>query len=220
MRGALRLLVLALAVVLVASPALAHRLKLFATVGDGVISGYGFFIGGGRPQGATIVIRDAAGAEVWRGATGADGTFAWTPGAPGDFALTLDARDGHVAEATIAAGRFGDAATTVAPAEAAPIAPAGPVAAGEAATDPAATTTAGAGASAPTDPAALAALVEAAVDRAVERQTRPLLEAYAEAEGRIRFNDVAGGIGMIAGLAGIALWVSSRRRPPPAGGAG
>nr|HMN85597.1 cobalamin biosynthesis protein CbiM [Bauldia sp.] len=85
MRGALRRLVLALAVVLVASPALAHRLKLFATVGDGAISGYGFFIGGGRPQGATIVIRAAPGPQVWRAPTRAHGTLARTPGAPGHF---------------------------------------------------------------------------------------------------------------------------------------
>lgn len=55
-------------------------------------------------------------------------------------------------------------------------------------------------------------MVEAAVDRAVARQIRPLLEAYDAAEGRARFNDVMGGIGMIIGLAGMALWASARRR--------
>ena len=54
--------------------------------------------------------------------------------------------------------------------------------------------------------------IELAVDRAVERQIRPLLEAYDAAEGRLRFNDIVGGIGMIVGLAGIALWAASRRR--------
>ena len=56
------------------------------------------------------------------------------------------------------------------------------------------------------------ALIERKVEAAVARQIGPLLEAYALAEGRVRFNDVMGGIGMITGLAGIALWASSRRR--------
>ncbi|NLH79539.1 MAG: hypothetical protein GX458_01670, partial [Phyllobacteriaceae bacterium] len=60
--------------------------------------------------------------------------------------------------------------------------------------------------------AALTRQIERAVDVAVARQLRPLLEAYDQAEGRLRFNDVAGGIGMIVGLAGAALWVSARRR--------
>jgi nickel transport protein len=50
-----------------------------------------------------------------------------------------------------------------------------------------------------------------AVDAAVARQLRPLLEAYEAAEGRTRFNDIMGGIGMIMGLAGLALWGSTRR---------
>jgi nickel transport protein len=54
--------------------------------------------------------------------------------------------------------------------------------------------------------------VEAQVDRAVARQVQPLLEAYDQAEARVRFNDVMGGIGMIVGLAGAGLWALSRRR--------
>ena len=46
----------------------------------------------------------------------------------------------------------------------------------------------------------------------MSRQTRPLLEALERAEARLRFNDVAGGVGMIVGLVGAALWASSRRR--------
>jgi nickel transport protein len=189
-------------------PAAAHRLKLFATVDDGAIAGYGFFIGGGRPQGATLVIRDSAGADVFRGATDDTGAFSWRPPAPGDFALLIDARDGHVAEARIGAERFAGDASPAAPAAAAsaPAAATAPVPAAGTACAP--------------DPAVLAAAIDRAVDTAVARATRPLLEAYAEADGRVRFNDVAGGIGMIVGLAGIALWASARRRPPPSPPAG
>jgi nickel transport protein len=55
--------------------------------------------------------------------------------------------------------------------------------------------------------------LEALVEAAVARQTAPLLEAFARAEARLRFNDVMGGVGMIVGLAGVALWARGRPRP-------
>lgn len=54
--------------------------------------------------------------------------------------------------------------------------------------------------------------LEQMVERAVARQVQPLREAIEAAEGRVRFNDVMGGIGMIVGLAGIALWFSARSK--------
>lgn len=208
----MRPLVLALALlVALAGPAAAHRLKLFATVEDGAITGYGFFIGGGRPQGATLVIRDAAGAEVHRGATDAQGAFSWRPPEADDFTLVIDARDGHVADTRIGADRFAGTmlsgpAPTTDPVASAATAPGIPSA-----------ETAATGA---LDPTTLAETIDRAVDRAVARQIRPLLEAYGQADGRIRLNDVAGGVGMIIGLAGIAIWASGRRRarPPKSGG--
>jgi len=188
----------------------AHRLKLFATVEDGVVEGYGFFIGGGRPGEAELIIRDGAGTELFRGPAAADGSFRFTPAVPADLALTMNAGDGHVADTRIAASRFPQAGG---------LAPAGAVQAAEGATS-----------SVPADPAmpatgddtGLAQLVDRSVDRAVSRQIEPLLEAYAQADGRARFNDVVSGIAMIIGLAGAALWASSRRRgktppTPPAG---
>ena len=55
-------------------------------------------------------------------------------------------------------------------------------------------------------------MIEAAVDAAVARQTRPLMEAFEAMETRLRFNDIVGGIGMIVGLAGAALWAMARRK--------
>jgi nickel transport protein len=40
---------------------------------------------------------------------------------------------------------------------------------------------------------------------------RPLLEAFSATDSRIRLNDIVGGIGMIFGLAGVAMWMSARR---------
>ncbi len=171
----------------------AHRLKLFATVEDGTVSGYAFFIGGGRPEGAALVIRDAQGQELYRGTTDAAGAFSWRPPQASDLALLVDAGDGHVAEAAITEGRFSVVEGS----------------ASAAATGGDAETASGA---LPADENVLAEMIDRSVDRAVSRQVRPLLEAYAAAEGRVRFNDVVGGIGMIIGLAGMALWALGRRR--------
>ncbi len=162
-------------------PAAAHQLKLFATVEAGTVSGYGFFVGGGRAL--TAVVTATAGEEpVVAGVpVDDDGSFAFPYAGPGPLRLALDAGEGHLAETTLAAERF-------------------------------AASGAGEDQACVADSDGLAGLIEARVEAAVARQTRPLLEALAAAEARLRFSDVMAGIGMIAGIAGAALWATARRR--------
>lgn len=182
---------LALAVlVLGIGDAAAHRLKLFATAEGQTVSGYGFFVGGGRAAGAPIVARDGAGAEIWRGTTGEDGGFRFDTPAAG-LTLLLDAGDGHAAELTLGPDRFAPATPASPPVIAADAPTSAPIA---------------------RDDAALAALVAAEVDKAVARQIRPLLEASAAAEARLRLNDILGGLGWIAGLVGVGLIAARRKR--------
>lgn len=184
-----------------ALPAAAHKLKVFATVEAGAISGYAFFVGGGRPQGARVVFRDKAG-DIATLVTDETGAFSFTPPRAEDITVIVDAGDGHSAETTISADRLmplGTAPATIAQGAAPSASPAPTSSVPSAAPQPAC------------DPSALATLV----DTAVARQIRPLLEAQEQAQDHLRFNDIAGGIGMIVGLAGAALWASARRRPRP-----
>ncbi len=187
MRPVLIALMLLLAAI---APANAHRLKLFATVADGAIVGYAFFVGGGRPAAARLIVTDASGSEVYRGETDAAGAFRWRTPKVATYRLAVDAGDGHSASITIGADRLGGVVLP-SPAAGITVSPAAAPADGCTAND-------------------LAALVDAAV----ARQVAPLLEAYALAEGRLRFNDVAGGVGMILGLGGVWAWAVSRRRNP------
>jgi nickel transport protein len=205
----IRLLAIACALLALAGPAAAHRLKLFVTVEGVTVSGYAFFVGGGRPQGVAVVIKDAANAELFRGATDDSGAFAWKAPKPADYTLSIDTGDGHMVEEKIAAARFAGGADVAAPAATPPALPA-PLAPPPAASAAAATP---APACAP-DPAAFNAAVEAAVERAVARQLRPLIEAENAAESRLRVNDIVGGVGMIVGLAGAWMWALARRRRP------
>jgi nickel transport protein len=152
------LLVIALSLSLV-SAANAHRLKVFATVEAGAITGYGFFVGGGRARGSAVVIRDADGKEVFKGETDEEGRFSWRPLSTSDFAISVDTREGHMAEARIPGSRFSAAAPN--PAEI-------PAAVSPAAQDKSP------GAAGACEPRA--SDLNALVESAVSRQVRPVLE--------------------------------------------
>ncbi len=177
-----RLVTALVAFACLALPAEAHRLKLFAQVTGDTIAGYGFYIGGGRPEGADLVVTTPEGKEVSQLKTGEDGGFSFRPPTPGRYRLTLSGGDGHFASI--------DISTDGTPAAPSP------------------TTVTPAASAVPVD---LDARIAQAVDAAVARQIRPLLKAYDAADGRVRFNDLVGGLGWIIGLAGLWAWFRSRR---------
>lgn len=81
----------------------AHGLRVFAQVEGGRVSGYGFFISGGRAQGVPWVAR-IQDRQIAAGRTDAEGGFAFA--APTDtegLTLTLDTGDGHMAVARLGA---------------------------------------------------------------------------------------------------------------------
>jgi nickel transport protein len=192
----MRLLLSALLIALASmGPAHAHKLKVFATVEGGTISGYGYFVGGGRPQGTTVIINDATAREVYRGATDRDGRFSFLPAGPSDFTVIIDTREGHVAQTVLTAERFG--ATGPRP-------------------QPAAPAEAHATKSAP--PGSGEAEAERRMEAVVARQVRPLLERIEALDARLRLADIVSGVCMILGLAGIGLWAlgrTSRHTWPP-----
>ncbi len=90
---------------LVATPAAAHKLKLFATVAGDAVSGYAFFVGGGRPQGSALGGEGCGRHHDRRGSTDAEGRFAFTLPATvaSDVTITVDTHEAHIASATLAA---------------------------------------------------------------------------------------------------------------------
>jgi len=180
-------------------PAAAHKLKVFAAVEGDAVTGYAFFIGGGRARGTPWVAKDAAGAVIATGETDADGVYRFVPPQPvaSGITITVDTREGHIASAFLAASRFGGAAT---------VDPAAP-AAQASVRDTGASATEAESATPPLADERIAALVEVAVQRQVE----PLLERIEEMDSRLRFTDILSGLFLIAGLAGIGLWARGRR---------
>ncbi len=180
---------------LTAAPAAAHKLKVFASVIDGSVDGSVYFVGGGAATGAIVTIETADGAPVTTVTTDSSGRFRFVPSVRAALRITADAGDGHIARLAIPADQLGRAGSPVAT-------PPGTTAVDSLAVD---SRLADAGIA---DAGAMAALVEAAV----ARQIRPLREQLNGYEDRVRWRDVLGGLGYIVGLAGLAAWLTGRRR--------
>lgn len=184
-----RLLFAIVLAVLSIQPALAHKLKVFATIEGEAVTGYAFFIGGGRAQGARWAAVEGDDTPLGEGRTDSEGRFSLVPQQPvtADIRITIDTEEGHIASAVLPVARFGGVASD---------------------TPDAATKTAAAVTAAPA-PASeeTARLVEAAVQRQVE----PLLERIEAMDARLRYTDMMSGLFLIAGLAGMALWALGRK---------
>jgi nickel transport protein len=95
------------------APAFAHKIKLFATAEGMVVSGYAYFSGGTRAQGADIAAHVGE-RQVFNGKTDDQGGFRFTATESADHRLTVDSGDGHIAGFTIKAEELGKAAETAA----------------------------------------------------------------------------------------------------------
>jgi nickel transport protein len=170
----------------------------------------------------------------------AAGAFSHAVAVRGEYRVVADTGDGHRAEWRVAASEFGGespagaeraaGAGRAAAAEGAARAE-GASTKGAGATGASAKEAASAEGSASSESAALNAdradaslpraardrvqpaigEVETLVERAVARQIRPLREALEAERSRARLHDILGGLGYIAGLAGLALWWRSRK---------
>jgi nickel transport protein len=180
----MRLLPLVLLLFCLAAPAAAHSLRVFATVEGDQVTGYGFFVGGGRPQGMAWTAT-MAGQPMAQGLTNGEGgfTFAVPAEITGPLIVTINAGDGHVATRTLEPERFG--------------APPSPLPDSETDAPP------------PHPPAERP--TDDIVRSAVAHEIAPLLARIEEMDARMRLTDLVAGLCLIFGIAGIALWVRGLR---------
>jgi nickel transport protein len=184
--------VLALALfTLSAAPALAHRLKVFATVVGAEVQGKAYFVGGGPAREVAATLRDGRETIVATGRTDAEGRFVLTSPVRADLTVVVDAADGHVGRFPIAAARL-------------PVT----LPAGDTGAPALADTTTAADATAP----APGLVSEDVIGAAVARQIEPLAEQIDALDSALRLRDVLGGIGYIVGLFGLAAFLKARRR--------
>ncbi len=90
----------------VVAPAQAHSLRVFATIENGEIKGYAYFVGGKRAIGASVVFRDVQKRELHKTTADQAGAFTWKPPQPQAIVIRVDAGEGHVGTLTLQAKRF------------------------------------------------------------------------------------------------------------------
>jgi nickel transport protein len=198
--------------VLAPRPAQAHRVNVFAYVDGGTVRAESSFSSGNPAMNAAIHAEDAAtGAVLAKGTTNGKGewSFPVPPQVPDKgVKVVIDAGGGHRGEWTVEPDEFAQAAgagPAATPSEAAPAVTTAPAAtAGVAPTVPAATRL-------PADQAELARVVEAAVDRALERRLGGLMRTLTRMESGPGLTEILGGIGWIFGLMGVAAYFRYRK---------
>lgn len=81
---------------LLATPALAHRLMVFAAVAEGTVTVETKFSNGNRPKAGTVTVFDGADREIRRLPLGPDGTARFpAEGAAGGLRIEVRTGEGH-----------------------------------------------------------------------------------------------------------------------------
>jgi nickel transport protein len=201
---------------LLALPAWAHKVNVFAVMENGNITGEGYFAGGGKAQDVPVEVLDSSGNVVAKGVTGPDGAFKITlpQGVSAPIRIVLKAGDGHQNDFTLTAKDLGESPQAkVLPAPSSGALPipgmhqvGGAPSAPQGQPDPAQAMS--------LIESRISALVEAAAAKAVEERLTPLkleLARMAEQERSSRLRDIIGGLGWIIGLVGIVAWFKRPR---------
>jgi len=185
-----------LAVSLAAAPAHAHKVMVLGYLEGGQVRLEGYFADGKKAEDSLVEVFDAEGRKLLEGKTDGEGKFSFRmPDIP-EVKIVLSASMGHRAECTVrgeaspprgTAGKVPAAATTGKPAGMAP--------------------------SAADSPAVGEDRIRAIVSEERDRKIAPLTREIALlGRDRPSFRDVAGGIGYIAGIAGLLMYFKSRRK--------
>lgn len=171
---------------IVAAPAQAHKIGIFATAGEGVIQGECFSSGGGAVAGATIeVTAGIDGEKLGETITDAEGRFRFEIIRNVDHTFVLGTKDGHRAAYTVPASEiFG-----------VPRAPLNGVEdVGQ-----------------PEQNSMIINHFDARVELAVAKAMQPLRHQLDEYQRRATMHDILGGIGYIVGIMGLIFFLRGRK---------
>ncbi|NUQ61918.1 MAG: carboxypeptidase regulatory-like domain-containing protein [Pirellulales bacterium] len=189
--------ILAASWALAASPALAHKIHVFAYAEGHTIRGEAYARDGGPVRDAAVTAFGPGGVRLGEATTDAEGKFTFEARFRCDHRLAIDAGGGHAAEFTVSAEEL----PKDLPARASEDKPQ------ESPIPLLATPQTAVSAASPMDEEALLAKLEA-VDRQIV-QLRMQIDGY---EQKVRLHDVLGGLGYILGLMGVAYYFFGRRK--------
>ena len=184
--------------------AAAHRMDLYVFVDGAVIYGETRYVPSGAPNAGHVRVRTPDGALLAEFPLESDGSFQYQTPVRGDLNIQVDTPDAHratyvltEAELPEALPRWDDDVDTVATNEVTDISDV-------VTADPSASPVVTLPDHASQD---LLNTIEQSIDRAVMRQSAVLRNEIARIEHRIRFRDILGGIGYIAGFIGLLAYL-------------
>ncbi len=180
----------------------AHKVKLFAVVEGGEISGYAYYSGGAKVRGAEIEIHVEGLSDISRSLTDDEGKFRFKPTVSAQHRLKLTTKDAHTAEWTISAEEL-------------TFLGAGAFAGGGGEDENKTSMSKSEMAVSNSGKGSVAATDYDRIEEAVARQVGPLrreIEAYHE---KILWHDILGGIGIISGIAGFAFYLRAAKGVKP-----
>jgi len=192
-------------VLLLASPAAAHKTSVFVAVQGRAITGEAFFRGGTPVRGATVTVLGPAGEKLGEARTDEGGKFTFEPRVRCEHRLMIDAGEGHAAEAAVQADELpADLPTPANAPSGLAASAAGPLA----------------------KPSTAEPVLKMAPSGARDNDLRAELESIrsqlvevrrdlAAHEDATRLRDILGGIGYILGLMGLAFYFLGVRRKSP-----
>jgi len=195
---------------LLASPALAHKVSIFAWVDNATVYTESKFSGGRTPKDSPVIVYDLTGKKLLQGTTDNQGRYSFPSPEADGLRIVLEAGQGHQAEWTVSAEELTDAAAP-APRNAAPPASAAKKPAEKSADKPAAHS------ATPTADVLPATEIQAVVVAPLQQELQQLRSEVRRLRGELdagpAMTDILGAIGYIIGLVGIGAYFKHRPRP-------
>ncbi len=178
-----------LGILVLHGPAQAHQLKVFAHTKQDLIAGEVYFAGGRKLKNALVALTDLSGNdEIATARTAPDGTFSFPVSVRQGYRVSANSGDGHVAHWDVQRSEIIMSESEAGNLETSNSAPQSPMCEPQSGN------------------------LKALIETAVSNQVTPLRAELQEARDEREIQDILGGIGYIAGLAGLGMFWHSRRR--------
>ena len=203
----LKIFFLILMGLMLTTSAYAHRVIVFAWVEGDTVYVQSKFSGGRKVKDGLITVTDAAGRELLKGRTDAQGEFSFKIPRRTELHIILQAGMGHRAQWIVPLSDMPSAEGNAGSGAPAPVA--------QSQTDAAAAgkLQAPGGSSRPVLSGPDARQIEAVVEKALDRKLKPLYKMIADSRPTgPTLADVLGGIGYIIGLVGLGAYVRYRKK--------
>jgi cobalt/nickel transport system permease protein len=179
-------IIIILILIAISSQAYAHRVNLFAWYDGKMILAEGYFSTGTKAVNSTILVLDSEDKEVFHGMTDKKGKFSYKPPGNGEYRLVLEAGVGHRDEALVSVQDMESEGAAPEAGQATKDAHKGNV-----------------------------TITSIEFEQILDRKLNPIKEQLlrlAEQGDRVCFRDVVAGLGYIAGLMGLAIYLAQRKR--------